>query len=853
MNLKSRNLVWKLVIACLILGSSVVFSSAQGASAVRFVHVVPGAPAVDVYVNGSLAINNLEYGSATDYVNVPAGDHTVTVTAAGSSDALWEQPFTAAADASTTLIASSASAPQFAAFQDNLATTAFGSTRLLLVHALEGGPAVDVQLAEAVELGGEVQEAGTIIAQDMAYNTSFGAFDLPTQTYTVDVVVSGTSDAVLSGVALPLTSGTSYMAVVYGTVDAPQALLLGAPTQPGADSGLVRFAHGVVGAPDVDVLVNGTLIAPQLSPTSPTEHIALPAGDHEVTLVAAGTEDEIASASLSVSANSAQTAIALPAAGGATISVFPDDVSATAEGLAAISVINAVPEATATVSLDNGMTLVDGLASGDVSAVSALEPVSAGTSFTLTVDGTAGEVEGQDVTFYGGVYYNVILLPGSTFSAPQLVIAPTALAQSLGSAPGAGSLTPTTDTREETSAEAAPATEQPVVEVVTPAAQAEDGETITGRVLLDPSANLQLRQRPSTDAFSLGLAPSGTTLEVIGREGRPEALVEGEPEPPEAADFVDPAAGLAEDQDLDPATTWLYVSYETPDEGVITAWVLAQFLEVRDPEGDLQRLAELPTVPGNLPGEASGTELTPPPIPEDRVTATVFNLNPDARLNVRRTPSTDGEVLARLPLGTVVELFGFLDPTLTPELTPTPVPEGGFPVVVEDDIEWAFINYSPAEGGTITGWVSTLYVQYSWNGERIGAQELFQRDLVDFISPERRGEVTGGAQPAAIPTADPLEDAYVATVQLDPTANLQFRRSPDAQSESLNLIPSGTQLIVSARSADGGWLQTTFEGQIGWVSADFVSVTFNGDAVDINEIPVGANAPAPEATEESNG
>jgi uncharacterized protein YgiM (DUF1202 family) len=381
----------------------------------------------------------------------------------------------------------------------------------------------------------------------------------------------------------------------------------------------------------------------------------------------------------------------------------------------------------------------------------------------------------------------------------------------------------------------------------------DNGEIVTGRVLLDPSANLQLRQRPSVDALSLGLAPSGTTLEVIGREGRPEALVEGQPEPPEAADYVDPAEGLAEDEDLDPASTWLYVSYETPDEGTITAWVLAQFLEVRDPDGDLQRIVDLPTVPGNLPGEASGTELTPPPIPEDRVTATVFNLNPDARLNVRRTPSTDGEVLARLSLNTVVELLGFLDPTLTPELTPTPIPEGGFPIVVEDDIEWAFISYSPAEGGTITGWVSTLYVQYSWNGGRIDAQELFQRDLVDFISPERRGEVGGGAQPAAIPTADPLEDAYVATVQLDPTANLQFRRSPDAQSESLNLIPSGTQLIVSARTADGSWLQTTFEGQTGWVSANFVSLTFNGDSVDINEIPVAATSPAPEATEESNG
>lgn len=853
MSQNRRNFAWKLIFAVLILVSSVIFSTAQAASAVRFVHVVPGAPAVDIYVNGSLAVANLEYASATSYISVPAGDHNVTVTEAGnSSNVLWEQPFTASADASTTLIASS---PEFAAYQDNLAATAFGGTRLLLVHAVAGGPSVDVQLAEPVELGGEVQEAGTIIASGMAYNTSFGAFDLPTQNYVVDVVVNGSSDAVLSGVMLPLNSGTSYMAVVYGAVEAPQALLLGAPTQSTADSGLVRFAHGVVGAPNVDVFVNGTLVAPQLSPTAPTAHIALPAGDHEVTLLEAGTQNEIASGTLSVAANSAQTAVALAKGDAVSLSVFADDVSATAEGLAAISIINAVPGATATVSLDNGTTLADGLASGDISAVSAIEPASTGTSFTITLDGATGEVEGQDVTFYGGVYYNVMILPGSTFSAPQLVIAPTALAQTLASAPGAGATIASSVSTDDTSSEVAQSEEQPIVEVVTPGAPAADGEITTGRVLLDPSANLQLRQRPTSNALSLGLAPSGTILEVLGREGRPVALVEGQPEPPEAADYVDPAAGLAEDQDLDPATTWLYVSYETPDEGAITAWVLAQFLEVRDPDGDLQRLADLPTVPGNLPGEASGTELTPPPIPEDRVTATVFNLNPDARLNVRRTPTVEGEVLARLPLNTVVELIGFLDPSETADATPTPLPEGALPTNLED-IEWAFISYSPAEGGTITGWVSTLYVQYSWNGRRIGAEELFQRDLVSYISAERIGEIGGGAQQATAPTEDPLEDAYVALVELDPTANLQFRRSPDAQSESLNLIPSGTQLIVSARTADGEWLQASFEGETGWVSAAFVSVTYNGDFVDISEIPVDATAPqdaAPEATEESNG
>jgi len=326
-------------------------------------------------------------------------------------------------------------------------------------------------------------------------------------------------------------------------------------------------------------------------------------------------------------------------------------------------------------------------------------------------------------------------------------------------------------------------------------------------------------------------------LEVLAREGRPVALVEGQDPPPEAAEWVDPADFLVDEQDdLNPEETWLRVVYTTPDGGSIEAWVLAQFLVVRDEDGDLQRLADLPTFGLNVPGEASGTELTPPPIPEDVVTAEVYNLNPDVSLNIRRTPTTTGEVLERLPLGTQVELLGLLNENAIEvgEGTPTPVAVLPSP----EDAEWAFIRYRPAGGGSITGWVSTLYIQYSWNGRRIDAEELFERELLDFESGETIGRIAGGAEQAPLPTPDPLEDAYVAEVNINPGANLQFRLAPDAQSESLNLIPAGTRLILDGRTADGAWGRATYEGEVGFVALDFVVISFNGDFVEVIDVPV---------------
>lgn len=826
-----------LLLFALLLSMSSVFS--QGTADVRFVHVVPDAPAVDVYINGSLTVTGLSYGEASNYVQVPAGDHSVSVTAQGSSTPLWEQSISAADGSSTTFIASSLENARFDAFSDDRSTTPFGGTRLLLVHALAGGAAVDVQLAEPIVLNGVEQAAGTVIASEMAYGTSFGSFDLPAQTYVVNVVPSGGTgfDALLPELTLPLNNGTSYMAIVYGTSDNPQALLLGAPTTAEAGSGLVRFAHAVVGAPAVDVFVNDTLLAPQLSVAQATAHMALPAGTHTLELRIAGTEETVASGEITVEADTAQTAVALPG-DDVTLGVFPDDTKGATESSATVSVINAVPDSTATLSLVDGTSLGSDLAFGAASAANTVAPTVSRIDYSLTIADATGDLQSDEIPFYGGVYYNVIVIAGDTFSGPRLLVAETALAQGLASAPAVGTVVasedPGTDVSEDTAPEVA---QQSTPEPVT---VSSDEDTVTARVLLDPSANLQLRQYPSTEALSLGLAPSGTTLIVNGREGRPVALVEGQDPPPEAEDFVDPATQLADEtEDLDPAETWLNVIYSTPDGGQITAWVLAQYVEVRDGEGNLQRLAGLPTVPNNLPGEALDTELTPPPIPEDRVTAVVFNLNPDTRLNVRRTPTTAGEVLTRLPNDTVVEFIGFPEPAEGETFDP-------------DAVEWVFVSYTPAEGGVVTGWVSTLYVFYQWNGSDISIEELQQRDLIAFVDPERVGEISGATPQVNVPTPDPLEDAYVAEVLLDPGANLQFRRSPDAQSESLNLIPSGTQLVIEARTADSEWLRTTFEGEAGWVSAAFVLVRFNGAVVDIEEIPVEADT-TPDDSDQSNG
>lgn len=55
-------------------------------SYVRVLHAVSEAPAVDVYVDGMLSATNLEFSYFTNYVLLPAGEHSIDIYEAGTEE-----------------------------------------------------------------------------------------------------------------------------------------------------------------------------------------------------------------------------------------------------------------------------------------------------------------------------------------------------------------------------------------------------------------------------------------------------------------------------------------------------------------------------------------------------------------------------------------------------------------------------------------------------------------------------------------------------------------------------------------------------------------------------------------------
>jgi uncharacterized protein YraI len=193
---------------------------------------------------------------------------------------------------------------------------------------------------------------------------------------------------------------------------------------------------------------------------------------------------------------------------------------------------------------------------------------------------------------------------------------------------------------------------------------------------------------------------------------------------------------------------------------------------------------------------------------------TIVNVDAGVNVHIRRTNETAGESLALVPVGTEMQFEG-----------------------VNESREWVFVRYNPTPETFVRGWVSSLYVALSFNGQSVTFDDLQARGRLTIIDDEERGS-TGSLTGALRPTADPLRDSVVAEVILDPGANLHLRRSPSPQAESLALLPDGTQLVVSGRVEDETWLQVNYDGQVGWVASGYVALTRNGQPYELLDIPV---------------
>jgi hypothetical protein len=199
---------------------------AGGDACINVVHASPDAPAVDVYLDGEIALEGLAFGEFSGWVAVPAGDHQVQVTPAGAAadDAVIDADVTLDAGMAYHVAATGTVAEIAPAiYPVDLSAPADGNARVRVIHTSPDAPAVDIAVA-----GGDVLVAG------LAFPDASDALEVPAGTYDLEVRPAGTTDVALDLSGVALEAGMVYDVFAIGLVEDGSLSVLVVPSPSGA-------------------------------------------------------------------------------------------------------------------------------------------------------------------------------------------------------------------------------------------------------------------------------------------------------------------------------------------------------------------------------------------------------------------------------------------------------------------------------------------------------------------------------------------------------------------------------------------------------------------------------------------
>jgi hypothetical protein len=173
----------------------------------RVVHASPDAPAVDVWLDGSLAISNLAFGEASDYANLPAGEYDVVVVPAGEEEPrVIEATLTLSPGQNYTVAAIGLLEDiQALVLMDNITVPAAGTAHVRFVHLSPDAPAVDVAVT-----------GGDVLFGNVAFSGFTDYSPVPASTYNLEVRLAGTDTVALPLPGVNLEEGTVYTVFAMG-------------------------------------------------------------------------------------------------------------------------------------------------------------------------------------------------------------------------------------------------------------------------------------------------------------------------------------------------------------------------------------------------------------------------------------------------------------------------------------------------------------------------------------------------------------------------------------------------------------------------------------------------------------
>jgi hypothetical protein len=188
---------------------------AAGEPRVRVVHASPDAPAVDVWVEGSVAFSNAPFTGITDYASLSPGTFNVQVVPAGATEpVVIDADLTLEADTDYTVVAVGqlADIEPLVLIDDNSAPAA-DKAHVRFVHASPDAPAVDIAVT-----------GGPLLFADVPFKGVGAYLPVDAGTYDLEARLAGTDTVALSVPGVTLAEGTVYTVFAMGLAGGEPAL-----------------------------------------------------------------------------------------------------------------------------------------------------------------------------------------------------------------------------------------------------------------------------------------------------------------------------------------------------------------------------------------------------------------------------------------------------------------------------------------------------------------------------------------------------------------------------------------------------------------------------------------------------
>lgn len=186
-----KRLLSVFAVLCLAAGAAL----AQDSNArVRIVHASPDAPAVDIYVNGGMVLENLPFREYSEYLALPAGTYNVEIKVSGTNTVVKQLSVPVQAGKDYTAIAvgyaAGGKSPGFDVMllEDDNTAPADGRIKIRVAHTAPGAPAVDVYVTTPFETLSGKQPVLT----NVPFKAASGYLSVPIGMYQARVAVAGT-------------------------------------------------------------------------------------------------------------------------------------------------------------------------------------------------------------------------------------------------------------------------------------------------------------------------------------------------------------------------------------------------------------------------------------------------------------------------------------------------------------------------------------------------------------------------------------------------------------------------------------------------------------------------------------